>query len=175
LAPWADLLYACDGRWWDHHRPSFQGEKWTQAKIAAHKYQLFHIPGAHRNGLSLTPGLIHFGEYNRNGGNSGFQLLNLLILMGARNIALIGYDMMQVNGKTHWFGNRGKGLPSPGDRTLKYWIQGFSATTSQLKEIGAKVVNCTRQSALECFPKIPLEAYLEEITSSQRSSGNNQI
>ena len=40
LAPWADILYACDGHWWDWHYENtdwkakldaFENKKWTQA------------------------------------------------------------------------------------------------------------------------------------------------
>ena len=32
MAPWADMLYACDLKWWRWHdgAPYFLGEKWTQ-------------------------------------------------------------------------------------------------------------------------------------------------
>ena len=34
LAPWADILYACDGRWWRHHKgvPEFTGSSSRNAR-----------------------------------------------------------------------------------------------------------------------------------------------
>lgn len=148
LAPWADLLYACDKKWWDYHKPKFSGEKWTQSREAANAYGLHHISGTDSPGLSLMPGLIYFGG-SCVGGNSGFQLLNLIVLMGARNIVLLGYDM-QTDGQDHWFGRHPDKLFSPPN--FRNWIGMFEMAARQLKEIGVSVTNCTRSTALDCFP-----------------------
>jgi hypothetical protein len=68
LAPWADVLYACDQAWWDEHKsvPDFPGEKWTIDRIAAKNYGLNRIDIAHGH-WSNTPGKIATGM------NSGFK------------------------------------------------------------------------------------------------------
>jgi len=75
-APWADVLYACDGIWWDrhHHREelkAFKGRKITQDKESADKYRLEYIKGVDALGLSRDPACIHLGA------NSGIQAINL--------------------------------------------------------------------------------------------------
>ena len=71
LAPWADVLYACDQAWWDEHNgvPDFAGQKWTIDRIAAKNYGLNRIGIANGSHWSNIPGEIALGM------NSGFQAL----------------------------------------------------------------------------------------------------
>lgn len=152
LAPWADALYACDPAWWDAHRgvPDFSGQKWTSSLQAAEKWNLRRIAGDHRPGLSFDPGLIHYGM------NSGYQALNLAIHFGARRIILLGYDMQcGPNGQTHWFGSH-PGALEKGAGLYPRFVQNFRTTLPDLERNGITVVNCSRSTALDCFPKIPL-------------------
>ena len=83
LAPWADVLYACDEEWWDYYKPEFAGEKWTLNESAAQKYGLNLIKYDPSLVFSTDDGLIATGH------NSGFQALNLAYLQGARTNILI--------------------------------------------------------------------------------------
>lgn len=157
LAPWADLLYACDGKWWDCHRPAFVGEKWTQCIKSAETYGLNFIPGIHAPGLSFEAGLIHFGAIS-GGGNSGFQLLNLVIQLGAREIGLLGYDMQPTGGKNHWFGNHPAGFQEP--KQFGQWIASFEIAAKQLAWSGIRIINCSRESALTCFERLSIDQFL---------------
>src|SRR3990167_7469077 len=70
LAPWADVLYACDRPWWDYHFPKlngFEGQKWTCSKEAGDKYRLNYVEYQVNPSISFKPGLIHSGQ------NSGFK------------------------------------------------------------------------------------------------------
>jgi hypothetical protein len=40
------------------------------------------------------------------------------------------------------------------------WIGNFNQLAVDLKRVGMVVINATRRSALECFPKVPLEKAL---------------
>ncbi|HCZ48509.1 MAG TPA: hypothetical protein DCZ11_05850, partial [Gammaproteobacteria bacterium] len=54
-------------------------------------------------GLSASPLRIH------QGGNSGYQALNLAVLLGAERVILLGYDMHGG----HWHGRHGGRLNNP--------------------------------------------------------------
>jgi hypothetical protein len=142
LAPFADVLYACDLKWWDWHKgaPGFAGSKWTQDSDAAHKYCLNYIKAIAGSGLSLEPGVIHTGQ------NSGFQAINLAHQFGAGRVLLVGYDMkIGSDGKAHWFGEH----PDKARSVYKHWLRHFDAIARQ----GViEVINCTRDSALTMFP-----------------------
>lgn len=151
MAPWADALYAADPEWWKYHGgvPDFAGQKWTQSKEAADKWGLFWIPGKRLDGLSLDPRLIHYGS------NSGYQALNLAIHFGARRIILLGYDMQQTGGKSHWHGDH----PGPLNRVADYshFIKKFQTAVPDLDRAGIRVVNCSRETALDCFERRKLK------------------
>lgn len=150
LAPWADALYACDPTWWDVHEgaPDFQGQRWTSNRKASVKWNLNWICGDHRPGLALDGGLIHYGH------NSGYQALNLAVLFGAKKIILLGYDMQRTNGKDHWFGKHPEGLRN--SSPYKQFAKAFKSTVPDLERAEVTVVNCTRETALECYPKAEL-------------------
>jgi hypothetical protein len=109
LAPFADVLYACDKAWWDVHYQRVRDLpmlKWSQDKRVADAYAgVKYVRGEAREGFSTDSSYIHCGKH------SGFQALNLAFLLGARRIALFGYDMNRVPRGTanHFFGRH----PSP--------------------------------------------------------------
>lgn len=145
-----DLIYACDGEWWDRHIASVRAagfdlarECWTQDPIAARQYGLRFVPSSDRPGLSLDPATIH------QGGNSGFQALNLAVLMGASRVSLYGFDMQRREGRTHWFGEHPEGLRR--DMDFERCARAFDQAAPQLRELGVAVTLRTR-SALKCFP-----------------------
>lgn len=155
LAPWADVLYACDVRWWEHHRgvPEFTGEKWTCDGRARGKFpELNHVQGKFLPGISFNPSMIHTGR------NSGFQAINLAILFGAARILLLGFDMQKTNGLAHWFGKHDSALVT----TLDYsgFIACFREVPASIKGKGIEIFNCTRHTALGMFPRMTIEEAL---------------
>ena len=149
LAPWADCLYAADGDWWDTYKgcPDFKGEKITVAVREAEKY-----------GLTLyqyDPKLV-WGLDNiiATGGNSGFQTVNIATLRGAERVILLGFDMGHKANK-HWWTGKYKRDVRPSN--YKDWIEKFKKASSI---IPAKVINCTRETALDCFERADLRGVL---------------
>jgi len=150
LAPWADMLYACDHQWWLWHNgaPEFPGIKVTQSIDAAVEFGLRWIPSKKGRGLSENPEHIHQGR------NSGYQAINIAHLMGASRILLLGYDMHTVEGRQpRWFGHH------PNQQVPDYtdYIQHFDTIAEQA---AVEVINCTPGSALECFEKRELRDVL---------------
>ena len=90
------------------------------------------------------------------GGNSGFQALNLAIQMGARRVVLVGFDMRIDLGR-HWHGDHGPGLNNPRDTSVVRWRRAFDASAPILQSLGVEVFNASPSSALEAFPKRTLE------------------
>ena len=152
LAPWADVLYACDPAWWEHHivavRRDFPGELWTQDRETAQKHGLNWIQGHHNPGLSDNPDYIHYNS------NSGAQALNLAVLWGAKRLVLVGFDMKTDGPRRHWFGNH----PGTLDKASDYpdWVRKFALIAQDLKKMGVECINCSMDSALDCFEKRPL-------------------
>ena len=149
LAPWADLLYACDSRWWDAKRPppdvAAPRLRVSQDEVACARHGLVYVPSVASPGLCRTPWTVH------QGGNSGYQAINLAFHFGARRILLLGFDMQRTDGKSHWFGDHPPGLqvPSP----FQDFIRRFGPLAQDLSDEGVTVINCSAQTALTCFPR----------------------
>jgi hypothetical protein len=160
LAPWADLLYACDGKWWDVYQPDFAGLKVTQDAGAQEKHGILRVPlapyPACNSGLSLDPLIIHSGT------NGGYQALNLSIhLAGPGKRILLGYDMKRAaKGKRHHHADHPIGMNNPDDYNFDTWREKFATTLPYLRRAQVQVLNCSADSALECFPKAELESVL---------------
>lgn len=158
------MLYACDGKWWDcgadgygqHALRAFGGEFWTQDQGAAERYRLRYIRSENKPGLSLDPGAIHQGQ------NGGYQAINLAVLFGARDIALLGYDMQHTGGRAHHHGDHPAGLNNPGKSILDGWRNRFPALAEDCRKAGVRVVNCTRETALDCFEKMSISEWRKQ-------------
>lgn len=155
LAPWADVLYACDRKWWDWHNgaPDFQGLKIAHEVAAAERYSLHRVDlvdGCEEDSkLSLTPGVLG------RGGNSGYQGFNLALQFGARRIGLLGLDFCG----RRWHGLHPNGSEQK-ETTLAKWRVTFDAAAPQTRQFGADVVNLSPVSALAAYPKMSVEAAL---------------
>lgn len=163
LLPFADVLYACDAAWWDHHAGcrDFAGERWTSHSLspkndktkAADRLDLRVIEGREAAGFSTDPARIHYAS------NSGFQATNLAILFGADPIILVGFDMRRIDGKSHFFGSH----KAPLRESSQYgvWCSRFT-TAAQMLGGSPTIINATPGSALKCFPMMPLPEALSE-------------
>jgi hypothetical protein len=92
------------------------------------------------------------------GGNGGYQTINLAYLFGALRIILLGFDMKFSGNKSHWHGDHPGVLNR--DVPVKTFLQNFPALADDLKDEGVEVINATRETALECFPRMGLEEAL---------------
>lgn len=160
--PWADVMYGCDDRWWHHYEgvPEFAGEKWSShgdaqqndKREVAKKYGVNLVRGRMAEGFSYDPEMLHYGD------NSGFQTLNLAILMGADYIVMVGYNLSRPNGKQHFFGDHPPGLFNQDN--FEQWAKHFDKAAETLPE-HIKIINSTWPSAINSFEWMPLEQAIE--------------
>jgi hypothetical protein len=150
LAPWADALYACDAKWWRWHdgAQAFAGEKWAMQRPSARWPGVKILRNTGANGLETNPTGL------RTGRNSGYQAINLAVHKGARRIILLGYDMS--GGRQHFFGEHPDRTGAP----FASCLRAFATLVEPLQARGIEIVNCTRKTALVCFPLLPLEEAL---------------
>lgn len=162
--PTADILFASDGGWWNHVRErdphkglrnveaaragGFSGEMWTTAKDTAAKYGLRWINSVRMPGITRREVTIHHG------GSGGYMAINLAYLLGAIEIALVGYDMQG----THWFGEHDPALNK--GKPYASWLQKYPDLARDLRHMGVDVVNCTERTALKAFRQETLETTL---------------
>ena len=145
IAPWADAVFAMDCKWWREYseavRQGFNGERLT---ITHHGHAL----GACR----VMDGSRPMNTY----GNSGSGAIALAILRGAAKILLLGYDCMDKDGQRHWHADHPSKLGNAG--SLPRWPKQFACLRNAHPR--ACIVNCTRQTALQAFPRASLEDLL---------------
>lgn len=144
LCPDADILHACDSKWWHHHKEalSFEGIKVTlDQNTRFSKVHCLRHDGV--EGFNPNP------EYLRTGKNSGFQAVHLAMHFGFQRIVLLGFDMCEKKGKSHYFGDH----PAPLQRKSPYdlFIRYFESLVAPLNTRGIEVINATPDSALPWF------------------------
>jgi hypothetical protein len=77
--------------------------------------------------------------------------------MGAKRVILLGYDCQHTGGKAHWHGDHPSHLGNAS--AMDQWIVSFGQLAARLK---CEVLNATRETALECWPRVDLEKALSE-------------
>lgn len=170
----ADLLYAADERFWQVKEyggrafAEFRGEMWTCHEEAARRFGLcFQKVNDRPEGLPKTP--VHPDAGIDSGNNSGHQMIGLAYkLLRLRDpadtgpIILVGYDMQHTGGRKHSHADYGKHavngreivFSNAGD--VANWVKYFNRLARELAAEGMKVLNCTAQTALTCFPRADL-------------------
>jgi hypothetical protein len=175
LAPWADVAYAADAKWFTWHaqgipKPglgltaeqvrerwaTFPGQKCgirsAEPYHAAdvHVLRVSHLTGA----LSRDPGALSTGRQDGYAGHGGFQALNLATLAGARTVLLLGYDgRPSAEGKDNWHGAHP--IPTP-PSIWDFIVRSFSCIENELEAAGVRVINCSMKSAIGSFEKLEL-------------------
>ena len=149
-----DEHYACDEKWWHAWGKDFR-EKYPSLSAWAYgdnaeEYGVKVVKGFHNSGLSLRQDKLHYGA------NSGYQALNIAFLMGGRKFILVGYNMQKVKQVSHFFGDHYQGMNNSSPYDL--FIKNYSTIQEPIKNL---VVNCTPNSALNCFRKADLEEELQ--------------
>jgi hypothetical protein len=161
LAPWAEILYFADERWWRWHKDlenfrAFQGLKVSieQGKFTVESPDvriLKNLSDGERNVLSEDPTGIATGRA------SGYQAINIAYLAGAKRIILLGFDCKFDGDRTNWHQNHKV-------KTPRAWLHEmpryFTKLADALEARGVDVVNCSPGTALNCFRKAELAEVL---------------
>ncbi len=119
----------------------FRGRKITQDKEASEKYSIEYYESRKGQGISTD------NTYINQGSNSGYQAINLAYNLGAKRIILLGYDMQFSGGKAHWFGDHPNNVRSDYNSFISYY-----KNLSTMLPADLEIINCTKQTALTCFP-----------------------
>lgn len=165
LAPWADVMLASDRRWWIENEVrarAFAGLKVTVEPPGGCERLHFSDVLQLKNGgeILFDDRPTHVGG----GGNSGFHSVHLAAHLGCAKILLCGFDMKPMTDahgkkiKQHWFGEHEwrKEFTLPFD----LFVDRFTRSAPEFLKRGIRVINCTPDSALKCFPFMTVEEAL---------------
>ncbi len=155
--PWADVAFTADGSWISKRVDllrSFEGERFA-ALPAWYRLppEAGHIDRVYRSEQPMAkpdPQQVH-------GQNSGFAALDLVTARGAKQIALIGYDL---TGPGHWHGGY-EWTSRFGLRQYPKWVREFHNFAPFVKLRGAEVLNLNPESAIRCWPFAPFDQVVD--------------
>ena len=154
LAPDADVIYASDSMWWLRHPDALEcpGIKTTVEAVRGiapnvpAAVKVLHNTG--REGYDPNPGCV------RTLLNSGGVGIQIAAHAKAARILLLGFDMRGG----HWHGQHERPLGNPGVALFGRWI---ALMRTLARAIPVEVLNCTPDSALDCFPLVALDDALD--------------
>ena len=152
FAPWADILYAGDAVWWRYYGPKVG---WFKGRRVSRNYKGKNIETVRGKG------------WKRTGGNSGHMALQLAVDLGAKNVALLGFDQQKTDGKAHCHAdhpkryNDGKTTNMGNANGVAAWPRLMARTADDLNEMDIKVINLSRETALTCFPRLTVKQFLK--------------
>lgn len=150
--PNADIIYWTDNRfykWYKNDIDLLRGTKYT-IQPSPNQENVKILRRGTRHGLEINPSLLAHGD------NSGYAAINLAFHLGAKNIVLLGYDMGNVKGKSHFH----DGYPvtqTSNDVYENRFMAGFPILAEELKQRGIKVFNASPISKLTSFPRISIK------------------
>ena len=162
MLPHADILYGCDWAWWKHHNgaPDFYGQRWTchsespdvvdDKSLVADVYPLKFVRAMNGQGFSAGSDCIHYGQPQ---GSSGFQAVNLALLLGAQRVVLVGFDGHAKNGK-HFFGDHPPHLNRGTDEGYREFAKAYPPDE--------RIVNATPGSSIGVYRFVDLEEILRD-------------
>lgn len=159
--PFADALFFMDYKFYKMYHDagvkqqiwsSFQGKRVFLNIMGRALDDVYSVRSLGRTGLSasLKAGLYH-------GNNSGVGALEIALIMGARPIYLLGYDMRHENGRSHF--HAGYGVRQH-EGIAKSFIIDFERIFAPVKARGV-IVNLNPRSALRMFPFGNVEEVLD--------------
>lgn len=91
--------------------------------------------------------------------NTGAAAVNLALILGAKNVFLLGFDMMlSTRGKANWHDNN---INKPDAEVYPKFLSGFHFVNRDLrtKFPDSAIINITNNSKLDLFPKINVEEF----------------
>ncbi len=164
IAPGADVLYFCDRSWWLCENPGY-GQHALREFLGLLVTANSQIPEAHHAPIIPVIEALYTDPRFGGGGNSAFQAMNIAALWGADRILLTGVDCMRPGEHHHGphSTNNAPGttpIANARETTVQMWLKAFGEVAPQLAARGVEVINCTRETALECFPRSRLEDVL---------------
>jgi hypothetical protein len=162
------VLYGCNYSFWELYADRLKGhaaEKWTTNRVAAELFWLNWIEERDAPGLSTDARYIHHGH------GSGFSLVNLVYLLGATRIVLLGYDLKYApdyDGRSRVIGSLPRHYFGEYEAQLQHWpsvsvkggvhVQLVELYQSVARQAAVEIINATPDSAIQCFPQVNIAA-----------------
>lgn len=148
LAPFADVLFFSDTHWFVRFRREV--ETFTGMIVTVSEKAASAMPGRARLvSAEYAKGFPPAGSaFIREGKCSGQRAISLAVALGARRIVLLGFDMREIEGETHFHDEYRNDL----SRYREHFLPDFTGWNCDAQARGVTIVNATPGSALTEFP-----------------------
>lgn len=143
---WADALFGWDINWWRRYiaevRAKFHGRLFGKsAQVRALGVEW----------LGDNPAFVPFSI-------SGASVVSVAVGARAARVILLGFDSQRTGGHLHHHGDHPAGLGNC--ESMPTWPRIFARVAKYARAQGVEIVNASRETALTCFERRPLEACL---------------
>lgn len=144
VAPSAPVLFFNDSGWFAKHRHLVGA--WSGLALTTARSVLRDAPNVRCVLFENRPDFPQPGcGVFKVGRSSGHRAVSLAIGMGAMRVALLGFDMREVNGRSHFHDEYR--CRDPKLYALSF-IPGFDGWDAAARKVGVDIVNCTHGSPL---------------------------
>ena len=161
-----DICNIClfgDLKWWREHqrglesfRESGKGAVFTSCPQLYKKEKTSWLWLMNRNGRGLQRDALGWNK------NTGAGAVNLALLLGAKRVFLLGFDMHLTGGRSNWHDNN---LDKPNEAVYPRFLKGFERMQKDMgKFLGSEIFNITDDSSLDIFPKIGVNEFWSNYT-----------
>jgi hypothetical protein len=162
----ADALFFTDESWFHANEKEirdFKGLKFTVSRRAKNSYPegLMRIENVHQ------PEFFVGSPPMKDGRSSGHRAISLSIMLGAKIISLLGYDMRVVRIETEsgiklrsHYHNEYQNTESEKAYSQEF-VRGFDGWQEASLKVGCQIINCTPNSAVTEFASMPLSEFLK--------------
>lgn len=162
LAPWADVLFFTDSGWYEPRRAAVAG--WPGLVISMSRTAKRELPDKVKRvkgegDPALPPRFPPPGAgVVQQGRSSGHTAISVAVALGARRVALLGYDMRVVADREHchqeYTGPRDLGIYA------NDFVPAFNGWRAAAEAVGVEIINCTPGSAIAEFSFADLDQVL---------------
>lgn len=148
IAPWANILFGHDSRWWKAHLDEVRASGFAGRLLTA-------SPLGGNLGIETT----HHCGWLRSYPNSGAASIGIAIAAGAARIVLLGFDCgFAPNGQRHWHPDHPASMTNC--YSINAWPKHFDNVAKDARKAGIEVLNASRETKLRSFARVALEEAL---------------
>lgn len=155
IADWFDMIYFGDDKFFTKYQfelyqyPNLCVSNATNTKdVPWVKYLAKHPKGT---GISPLKTTVCWNQ------NSGAAAISVAASAGAKRIFLMGFDMDNLSGVSHWHGKYKRAVLKDGTMKPPPYARhksGFSAIAHDAKKMGIQIINVSPKSTIKEFPKM---------------------
>ena len=150
-----DICFFGDLKWWETYKPQLAKFKGI---VATNARALYSCDVSWLNTMKRVSKGLALDALGWNG-NTGAAAINLALILGAKKVFLLGFDMkLGEDGKPNYHDHR---VEKESPEVYPRFLEGFKDVARDLiiKFPGREIINISDDSELKLFPIVPVEEH----------------